>query len=205
MAARHLDTPGWESAVFIDKAINDCSLLNIDADASGNAIALWSQNNHDELWTNRHESGAGWQAPKQLSSGAYIQSFTSKFDASANAIALWVQESTVGYELCGARNTLGRGWNAPSQISSRNDVAFPSLAVDAHGDAIAAWAGDRISVIRYTPGLGWGTPEAVTSTAGYGYSKVLIAMDPMGRITLLFSELSHTDTHYCAIKAMRFE
>ena len=124
-------------------------------DASGNAIAIWAQDDAPEadpdvrtsIWSNRFTAGTGWGSAELVETDDTGNAWSPQIaiDSDGNALAVWQQSG--GNDLFDAvanRYTLGTGWASPQIIgaetgSEPNGFLEPQIAIDNNGNAIAVW------------------------------------------------------------------
>jgi len=146
----------WGSAALIET--NDTDSVGgprIAIDASGNAIAVWSQKSGatNGLWANRYATGAGWETAVVISTydGSYADYPQIAFDANGNAMAVWNQYRVHAYN----RYINGTGWGLAARVEPvyHNDpTGGAAIAVDPNGNALAVWAqhdGTRYNIITH--------------------------------------------------------
>ena len=87
---------GWGTEELIETTdLGDANWPEIAFDASGNAMAVWYQNNGTafDIWANRYVSGTGWGTAEKIEAD---DANTARYpqvamDDSGNAIAVWYQ------------------------------------------------------------------------------------------------------------------
>ena len=114
-------------------------------------------------------------------------------DASGNALVVWGQSEDSRFSRTGRSNiwtnryTPGNGW-ATAKLNDANNARLTvgaEIAMNAIGNAMAVWfqSNGRQSNIwanRYTPGIGWGTPELIETDNVGDAMHPKIAMDADG-------------------------
>jgi len=135
----------WQGAALIEGGTGDARYPQIAVDDSGNAIALWYQNDgsHDSIYANRFDARSGiWQGVTLIESGAG-NAYTPQIaiDGSGNAIALWYQYDGSHDSIYTNRFDAHSGsWQGETLIESSTESAgYPQIAVDGSGNAMAVW------------------------------------------------------------------
>mgnify|MGYP001602478425 FL=1 len=145
-AVRYVPGTGWSAPTLIetDNTGNAYS-PQIAFDASGNAIAVWSQfdGTRSNIYANRYTAGTGWgtAALIETDNAGVASNPQIAFDAGGNAIAVWSQFDGAR-SIYANRYTATTGtWGTAALIETDNagDALEPQIAVDASGNAIAVW------------------------------------------------------------------
>ncbi len=191
-ANRYTAGSGWGAATLIETNNAGTSIdPQIAMDATGNAIAVWTQvvstatpcsdtpygsgGSHTcysysySIWANRYTVGSGWGAATliPIPTAGDSQAPQVAVDANGNAIAVWFQSDGAKNNVWASRFTPGSGWGAAAPIETDDvSTASPQIAMNANGDAIVAWyqqdaTRNHIWVNRFTPGSGWGVPTQI--------------------------------------------
>ena len=177
-ANRYTSGTGWGTAALIETD-NAGSATNpqIAFDASGNALAVWTQSDgtRNNIWANRYTSGTGWGTAALIETDNAGDAFDPQIasDASGNALAVWSQFDGTHYNILANRYTAGSGWGAAALIETNNagNAWGPQIAFDSSGNAIAVWNqsdGTRFNIWanRHSAGL-WVTAALIeTNNAG---------------------------------------
>lgn len=202
---------GWDATtttIFADATdggSNATGALDIAADASGNATAVWGAN--DTVWAHftiqaaRFSPGAGW-APGQIVSRDGVQSSTPPavaMDQEGNAMVLWGQaagDNLAAKGLQAARYALGTGWNPPvtiepSSVAETRSSAVARVGFDPKGEAIALWSHSAMPGVyasRWSRAAGWREATAIADTRGTESDEgVRLAVDQQGRALALWT------------------
>jgi hypothetical protein len=187
-ANRYTAGVGWGTAGRIET--DDAGNANnpqLAIDASGNALAVWSQDDglHTNIVANRYTAGVGWGTATLIESDSAGDASIPQIACAANgdAVAVWVQSDGTRGNVVSNRYTAGAGWGAATLVETAPvDVYDPQIAVDRDGNAVAIWAqfdGTHTNVVanRTTAGA-WGTPAPITDTVNaYGPQ---VAIDRLG-------------------------
>ena len=185
---RYVAGTGWDTPELVETDNAGSATFPVIAfDHSGNAFAVWQQNDgiRNNIWSNSYLQGVGWGAAELIEtddtgSAAYPRI---AIDANGNALAVWQQNHEVGGNIINSiwsnRYTSGVGWGSAELIESEDiyDTQGPRIGLDANGNALAVWYqrdGSRHYNIwsnRYTAGVGWGTAELIdTDDAHLSYN-----------------------------------
>jgi hypothetical protein len=176
-ANRYTAGTGWGTAALLETDnAGDASGPQLIMDASGNALAVWSQfgSTQSNVMVNRYTVGSGWAAAASIGGALNTGSPQIAVDGSGNALAVWVQSDGPHYSIVANRYTVATGWGTAALIETDNagDAGAPQIAFDASGNALAVWGqsdGTRINIWsnRYKAGTGWGTAALIeTDNAG---------------------------------------
>jgi hypothetical protein len=178
---RYTAGTGWGTATLIDTDMRDAYDPQVAVDASGNAVAVWSQDDgsRNNIWSNRYSTSTGWGTATLIETdnvgGAGHPQVA--INASGNAVAVWSQSDGTRNNIWSNRYTTGTGWGTASLIETDNkgSAGYPQVAVDASGNAVAVWYqydGTRNNIWsnNYTAGTGWGTAIMIeTDNVGWAY------------------------------------
>lgn len=93
----------WSAPATIGGGVSDpgAKLLSVDADAGGNALAVW----HDgaRIRGNHFSAGVGWDGELALDTAAAATAPVVRFDGAGNAVALWIEEAGGAWRVMSAR------------------------------------------------------------------------------------------------------
>lgn len=171
----------WGAAGLIETDdVGEATRARVAMDASGNAIAVWQQNDavRSNVWANRYEAASqAWGVPTLLETGDAGGAFEPQIAVagSGDAVAVWYQDDGTGlFDVWASRYVAATGaWDAPTLLETSTATArSPRVAVDGAGNAMVAWSQSSGTwAIRYTAGAGWDVAaqrieDNVTSSAG---------------------------------------
>jgi len=123
----------WSSPVSISTALVNASDPHTVIDSSGNATAVWVENN--TIMSASLPSGGSWGTPVAISTiGNTASNPKLVIDASGNATALWIENTVV----TSATLPSGGSWSAETAVSS-SGASNAVVTVDSSGNAVAAW------------------------------------------------------------------
>ncbi len=177
-ANRYVVDSGWGRTELIETDnAGDAASPQVSVDASGNAVAVWTQ--HDgtrtNIWANRYVVGIGWGKAELIetdNAGDAMRPQVS-MDASGNAVAVWSQDDGTRFNIRANRYVVGIGWGSGELIETDNagNATRPQVSVDAGGNAVAVWEqadGTRLNIWanRYVVGIGWGSGELIETETG---------------------------------------
>jgi len=169
----HGGGPRWRTPELVElDTVHSVFVGRIQADAAGNAIAVWEQHNgaHYDLWAARYRIDQGWGAPELIESftGGDVHISSLYVAPGGNAIVAWTQETAGVLRIAANTFDIDSGWGLAQliDIDTGNGQQYPQVALDSTGGAIAVWeevistdAGYTFDVWwnRLEPGSGWGT------------------------------------------------
>lgn len=157
-ASRFTTAGGWvASAVIANNVAGDCYGPDIAIDASGNAIAVWQQ--QDGVSTSfaaaNRFSGGVWGTSGKISDGSLpILDIHVRADAAGNARAVWYQpEGVFGSFFSTIRSnayTAGSGWGSAALVSTLvgidgyQDYPVPRIGMNSSGNSFTVWGIDSM-------------------------------------------------------------
>ena len=121
------------------------SAPQIAMDASGNAVAVWPQDDGTwySIYANRYTVGTGWGTAVliETDNAGDANDPQIAMDASGNALAVWDQYDGTRYNILANRYQVGTGWGTAVLLETDNaGHAFsPQIAMNASGNAVAVW------------------------------------------------------------------
>ena len=172
-ANRYVSATGWGAAALIETDnAGDAYNPQIAFDSSGNAIAVWHQDDgtRNNIYANRYVSATGWGAAALIETDNAGDAYNPQiaFDSSGNAIAVWYQWDGTRFNIYANRYASGTGWGAAALIETDNagSAYNPQIAFDSSGNAIAVWyqydgTRNNIYANRYATGTGWGAAALI--------------------------------------------
>ena len=173
-ANRYTAGVGWGTAARIET--DDAGNANnpqLAMDASGNALAVWSQDDgtRNNIVANRYTAGAGWGTATLIESDNAGDASIPRiaFGANGDGVAVWVQSDGTRGNVVSNRYSAGAGWGAATLVEADPvDPYDPQVAVDRDGNAVAIWSqfdGAHTNVVANRTSAGtWGTPAPITDT-----------------------------------------
>jgi hypothetical protein len=183
----------WGTEELIETNKGDVYTHQVASDASGNAVAVWTQ--HDgtyyNIYSNRYTASTElWGTAALIETGtgdAYVSQVA--IDADGNAIAVWVQNDGTYYHIWYNRYTASTElWGTAALIETNvtEDASSARIAFDTSGNALAVWhqgvsgANTNIYSNRYTESTGlWGTAALIETGSGQAVSPE-VAVDASG-------------------------
>jgi hypothetical protein len=237
-ANRYIAGQGWQTEEQIESGSgttrhDDLSVyLDIDMDATGNAIAVWSQEDKDgifSVYANRYTSVNGWGDEEIIdSSSETATNVAVDMDSAGNAFVVWQQEDE-GFNvfprissIYSSRYESDSGWGTEQLIESGDENAIhPDIQTDLNGNAIAVWIqGDTTGSIysnRYVvkdkdadvaeEDPDWRTEELLESSTGRADpdSPPSLAIDSEGNAVVVWAQEEFTGSGRYSIYTNRFE
>jgi hypothetical protein len=185
--ANRFDGTSWGTAELIETETGEASSPQVGVDSSGNAIAVWQQNDGsvDNIMANRFD-GMAWGSDAVLietdTGGAYEPQVA--IDSSGHAIAVWAQSADNVYSIF-ANHFDGTIWGIAEKIEeSTSGASDPQIAFDNDGNAIAVWYQSvgtfyNINANRFN-GTGWGDAEQIETNADVGNIDPQVTFDSNG-------------------------
>lgn len=200
-ANRYDATTGWGTAALIETDNAGYAVTpQIAMDATGNALAVWSQFDatRSNIWANRYDATTGWATAELIETddgnGAGDPSIA--FDAGGNALAVWVQSASGSPSVAANRYVNGSGWGTAEFIETASGWVYnPQVAMDDNGNGLAVWEQDAtgsssvdIWASRYAAGTGWGTPELIEANEAGSASVPQVAFDDNGNALAVWQQ-----------------
>jgi len=128
-------------------------------DASGNASAVWVENNLIKAST-KSVSGS-WTSEVTISATGASSPYLVA-DHSGNLTAIWIASTGV---ITAATKPSSGTWSSTTALSSAG-ASSPTLCVDSAGDVVAAWVrSGNVETSTKLFGMSWQTRVTITSTA----------------------------------------
>ena len=191
-AAVYTEATGWGVAGPVVADGQRTFDAPVGIDASGNAVAIWSDDN--DIHASRYEVGTGWSDAVLIENNSGTASASDiAVDGDGNAIAVWFGSAPA--KVFYNRYTVGQGWGSDQllELTPNSDSRHPRVAVDAAGAIVAVWqlsdpsTGQKsVRANRYVPGAGWGLAEQI-SEWGDGFNGPELAVDPNGSAVVAWS------------------
>jgi len=165
----------WGTAELLQSGeVTRAQLPVVAADPSGNAIAIWVQQDmttgDQVIWARRFEASTGWGAAGPIGEAApesLVRSTSLGMDDEGNAIAVWTRPTVMGDVLWSNRYTAGAGWGTAALIKADVNTTARNqrISVGRGGDAFVVWeqgdgTRDDIWAVRFS-GSTWGEPERI--------------------------------------------
>ena len=188
-------TNSWGTATLIETDdTGNANVPQIAIDTSGNALAVWTQDDGTEnsVFANRYTaSNNTWGTAAVIETDNVIGHSAGEpriaIGADGNALAVWVQSDGTRDNIWANRFIAGTGWGTAVLIETNNtgSAGAPQIALDASGNAIAVWqqsdgTRDNIWANRYTIATGWGTAALIETDNALNAGAVQIAFDANG-------------------------
>jgi len=173
----------WVPAALIETDnVGDATRARVAMDATGNAIAVWQQDDNvrPNIWANRYSATSqSWGVPTLLETDNAGGAFEPRVAMAGNgdAVAVWYQDDGLRNNIWANRYVAATdSWGTATLLeASTGTASSPQVAVDGAGNAMVVWsqyAGSAsIWAIRYTAGTGWDATAqrieaATTNSAG---------------------------------------
>ena len=197
---RYVAGTGWETAQLIETSDSTYAAQpQVSVDNSGNAIAVWQQEDgvRYSIWSNRYAAGTGWETAQLIetgSGGAELPQVS--MDGSGNAIVVWYQSDGVRDNIWSNRYVVGTGWGTAELIETNDSAgAFcPQVSADISGNANAVWEqGNTVWSNRYVVGTGWGTAQSI-GVGSSGADSPQVSADDSGNAIVVWRDGSGDPT-----------
>jgi hypothetical protein len=214
-ANRYVADSGWGAPQLIETGSGYASDAQVAMDASGNAIAVWHQNDgtNNSIFANRYVAGSGWGTAELIETGSgYAYAPQIAIDASGNAIAVWELHAADWSSSSAYANRYvpGSGWGAAEVFAasggSNKYATQTQIVMQSNGNAIAVWAfydgaTSTVNARGYVAGSGWGTAQRL-DTGSNGVDDPSIAIDASGNAIAVWTQY---DGSVYNIQANRFD
>lgn len=182
-------------------------------DSSGNAIAVWSQDDgvRSNIWSNRYSPDGGWGTAQKIESvdSGSTSSPQIAIDSSGNAITVWSQHDGTRYDIWSNRYSPDNGWGIAQKIENLDtgSASTPRIAIDRSGHALAVWSqydgvGQNIWLNRYSLDSGWGTAQKIQNDdTGMASGNPEVAIDSSGNALIVWEQ---SDDVFSSIWSIRY-
>jgi len=202
-ANRYVVGTGWGTPQLIEiDNVGDALYPQVSVDASGNAVAVWSQldGTRSNIWANRYVVGAGWGTAKLIEIDNVGDAWSPQVavDASGNAVAVWQQSDGTRSNIWANRYVVGTGWGTAQLIETDNAGGALShqVSVGASGNAVAVWyqsdgTRNNIWANRYVVGAGWGTAGLI-ETSNESAFEPQVSVDASGNAVAVWHQSDGT-------------
>jgi hypothetical protein len=196
---RYAAGTGWGVAKLIDSETGNALSPQVAVDASGNAVAVWTQYSAASatynIWSNHYVAGADWGTAQLIGSAISNSAGALDMNASGNAVVAWNQYDVVSgtYHIWSNRYVAEAGWGTAQRIENEVGVAFdPQVAVDASGNANVIWVHRDLGIggiwsNRYVVGTNWGAPQRISEVGGDVFD-ARIAVDAGGNAIAVWEQ-----------------
>lgn len=186
-----------ENVVAVESAAGTADFPQIALDNSGNALAVWMQD--DSIWANRYSKvngswGTATTIEKKVDAARLPKIAT---DSNGNALAVWIQDSSIWANRYSVANN---SWGEDAELIEQNveNATLPEIAVDGSGSALAVWTqngggGQSIWANRYSIIVGsWGVEKKIGLIADFArYPQV--AVDGSGNPLVVWYQTDGTE------------
>ena len=199
-------TNSWGTATLIETDnAGGAGSPQIAIDASGNALAVWTQSDgtRNNIWANRFSAAtSNWGTATLIETDNGGGAFDPQIavDASGNALAVWQQYDGARDNIYANRFTAAtNSWGIAALIETDLGNAFdPQVAMDASGNALAVWSqfdGTRHNIYanRFAAATGsWGASALIETNDAGGASRPQIAVNAGGDALAVWHQFDGT-------------
>jgi hypothetical protein len=190
----------WQTAGVIENNDGAASAPQIAVNASGHAVAVWTQKEGTitRIWSNLYTPGSGWGTAVPILADITNSASAPQvaIDAQGNALAVWVETYADGRTyLESNRYTPADGWTATTaqtvETDNVGDASDPQIALDGSGNAMLVWT--RVGKIwasgRPSAGSGWAREvEIEPANAGTVAAIPQLAVNASGAALVVWKE-----------------
>lgn len=142
---RYVAGEGWGAAELLEHDDSaDASAPRVACDGSGNALAVWQQDDAGiaSIWSSLYVPGEGWSPPGTVEDNdLYATVPMVVLDESGVGTAVWHQSDGFRNTICSSRYVPGEGWGVMELAStdSTGGSTNPDAALDGFGNVFAVW------------------------------------------------------------------
>ena len=210
-------TDSWGTAVLIETDnTGNAYDPQVAVDASGNAVAVWRQQDGGviNIQANRYDAGTdSWGTAVLIETDNTGSTYDPQVavDASGNAVAVWTQSDGTRANIWANRYDAGTdSWGTAALIEADNsgNAIFPQVAVDASGNAVAVWqqfdgARFNIQANRYNAGSSnWDTAALIETDNSGSAEYPRVGVNASGNAVAVWNQYDGAQYN---IQANRFE
>ncbi len=191
------DGSSWATSELLEvDNVGDAVDPQIAFDNSGNAIAVWAQDDglRRNIWAN-HFDGSSWGTPEMIETDdtgpADLPQIA--FDDNGNAIAVWMQMDSARWSIWANRFD-GASWGGAALVETidTGEARDPQIAFDKNGKAIVVWAqndGTRSNIRASLFSSGsWGGSTLIESDDAGDAEEPQIAFDNAGNALAIWQQ-----------------
>lgn len=195
-AQKYVPEIGWDVAQFIDDNTGWCGYSHIVADNTGNAIAVWQQNDgtSTRVYANRLTAVSSWGTPTVISSNTSTKAYAPEIamNKSGSAMAVWYEDNSQTFNAYARSFTPSMGWDAVQSIETGTSNAYEvHVAIDDVGNAVALWRQPNFWPTfyynHYVSGFGWDTEQALADGGDLD-----VKMNKQGQVAVLWTQWEPT-------------
>jgi len=197
---------GWSTADLLDENNTSFNLSapSLAADASGNAIAVWSQGTATTSSTvyARRYSGGNWGSADVLSGAGTDNASRARIaiNAAGQAVAVWQESHADSLQTWVKRRSGAGAWSAAVRLDTplggSDSQGEPQVAIDTTGNAMVAWphtlsgANHRdLYGSHYSTASGnWAAPVLLDSVTTGDVNTCSVAMDANGNAIVVWDQ-----------------
>lgn len=166
----------WSSPADVSSLSIDSFSPQVDVDASGNAVAVWTNVTSQIIQGATLPFGGSWTSSVNISSASDLSNIPlMTVDSSGNATAIWTGFNGTDFLIQSSTLPFGGSWTSPVDISAIGTISFASqVTADPSGNAIAIWnsviGSDIITQAATLPfGGSWSSPVNLSASGGQAF------------------------------------
>lgn len=190
----------WIGAEAIDTGDTEAISPHVALDASGNAIAVWSQVEGLDfrIWANRFVRPSGWGDAATIGDMGVAGTSRVAVDPGGDGIAVWDEHDGTSSNIWANRFTPMGGWGGGQTIEGNiGNAESARIAVDTNGNATAVWRqqeGARFDIWanRFVADTGWGTAQKIEVNNSGNANFPQVAVDPAGSAMAVWGQSDGT-------------
>lgn len=135
----------WSATEQLENAQDTwVTYVAMDSNASGQAIAIWQQDDH--AWAAHYDESTGWSSTTQIdnsSDSTSLYQLDVAMDADGNAMAVWRQDDSSGGSFstyASYYDSTAGSWSNDQSLESQSlEASDPKAAFNSEGDALVFW------------------------------------------------------------------
>lgn len=196
---------GWSSPEEIESMDRSANNPVLDVNASGEALALWSQDDDDsddqpDLRVARYGPATGWSSPRTLDNEEpRIEQWNISLNDQCQALAVWSQDGSDSDTVIDLRARYydpADGWQPERVIEQGNGyVQSPDPAMAENSQAIVIWSqSGSIRSNRFTRAGGWNAKSLDIDGMATPASRPEVAMDDTGNALATWRQSDATES-----------
>lgn len=198
---RYTPESGWGTAEKISTSYSgDASSPQVAVDSSGNAIAVWYQDDgiNNNIWARLYKSGSGWETAGKIESNDAGDALNPNvaIDSFGNAVVVWQQRDALSqFDIWSNHYSINSGWGNATLVEN-NDAGHatkPRVSTNHLGSFKIIWQQSENSTSNiycrsYKFDSGWKVPKRVDVNDSAVSINPEISVDPSGNAIAVWSQ-----------------